>query len=114
MTDVLRKPVSVAGARAGRALTVIPAGTAADDIDPVDLAQLHPDHFVNVDDTMKRTGDPVAADLAARTYEMAAYLRAVDESPGVDSTEHVDDPTVFAGHPDESAQLAARAEEGQS
>lgn len=99
--DVLVKAVMVAGATAkpGRPLVEIPAGTSADDIDPVELAQLHPDHFVNVelvDGQLVPTGNPVAEDLPSRTFEMAALLRELDESPGVDSTEHVDPKDVKA------------------
>jgi hypothetical protein len=119
MTVVLRKSVMVAGTP-GRALRELHAGTRLEAIDEVDLAQLHPDHFsdVEIDEetgAVKRTGlTSWKSPLGSRITKLADDLRALDESPGVDSSRHVDDLDVFAGHPDEENQRAAREAEKET
>lgn len=85
MGQVLRRdyPVAGAGDPPGSPLKVLARGTAAADIDPAELAQLHPDHF---------TDDPAAADgpdpLAVRAEQWetpwGAAVAALDRTaPGV-------------------------------
>lgn len=89
MTVVLRRDVEVAG-QPGRELKTLAAGTKLDEIAEVDVAQLHPDHFVDVDSKMQRTGETKWVEpLGKKLSKLAADLRELDGSPGVNSTKHV-------------------------
>lgn len=90
MTIVLRRPVMVAGTP-GRELKELPAGTPLDSIAEIDVAQLHPDHFVDVDADGERTGKTAwAGPLEKKLSKLAADLRELDGTPGVDSKDFVD------------------------